>query len=286
MGKAKWWVCGSCHSLNDLPANKCYKCRVPKPPDARIMDDEYAVVGGDERVGITVDLTQVGDLTRPDPVETQEGGGLVEAFKAEPDEFTGAGQESAGAGQPEQARHDPYTDAPERGPTEPSTPAPRPLRDPIPRGIDALGGHRQWAEGADIPEVPEAASPVPEAASPESPPGAPPSPDAPPPDAPPAPPQQNLPSQGAPPAMPSQGAPPPGPPPVDGPPPGMQPPPPPAGSGPPAPPAPSAGYVTPLAGGPPPPPGMQGGPPLPPPPAPEPPAAPPPPPPPKPDGDE
>jgi len=40
MGKAKWWVCDSCKSLNDLPANKCYKCRAEKPANPTLMDDQ------------------------------------------------------------------------------------------------------------------------------------------------------------------------------------------------------------------------------------------------------
>ena len=86
MGKAKWWVCDDCKSLNDLPANKCYNCREPKPSDPRLFDDQYSQVGGgQQRVGITVDLDKVGDLTRPDPVETAAGGGIVEAFDQKDD---------------------------------------------------------------------------------------------------------------------------------------------------------------------------------------------------------
>ena len=64
MGKARWWVCDDCTSLNDLPANKCYNCRVPKPGDPKLIDDNYSQVGGGQkRVGITVDLAKIGALT-------------------------------------------------------------------------------------------------------------------------------------------------------------------------------------------------------------------------------
>ena len=75
MGKPKWWVCGGCKSLNDMPAAKCFNCRAAKPADPTLIDDHYSEVGsGARRVGVTVDLATVGDLTRPDPLETAKGG--------------------------------------------------------------------------------------------------------------------------------------------------------------------------------------------------------------------
>jgi hypothetical protein len=97
MGKAKWWVCDDCHSLNDLPANKCYNCRAGKPANPREIDDHYDEVVTNQRVGITVDLSQVGDLSRPDPLETQSGGGIIEAFA---DRGTAPGQPTAPAPEP------------------------------------------------------------------------------------------------------------------------------------------------------------------------------------------
>ncbi len=143
MGKAKWWVCDSCHSLNDLPANKCYKCRESKPANPRLMDDTYSEVGGQQRVGITVDLSHLGDLVRPDPLETEEGGGIIEAFRA-------AGERSASdppqaQATPVSAPYDPYAPKTPQ-PSGTSTPGPRPMREPVRRGIDALGGQREWAD--------------------------------------------------------------------------------------------------------------------------------------------
>lgn len=140
MGKAKWWVCEDCTSLNDLPANKCYKCRVSKPRDPKLFDDQYSHVGGgDQRVGITVDLANVGDLTRPDPVESAEGGSIMEAFDKTDDPYADIDQADP------TPRYDPYSG----GPETPSQQAePRPLREPTKRGIDALGG-RGWAEGLE-----------------------------------------------------------------------------------------------------------------------------------------
>ena len=106
MGKAKWWVCDSCHSLNDLPASKCFNCRAGKSPNPRLIDDQYGEVQSQQRVGITVDLSQVGDLTRPDPVETQSGGGIIEAFGER-------GAPSAQSSAQPQQPYDPYAQVPE-----------------------------------------------------------------------------------------------------------------------------------------------------------------------------
>ena len=149
MGKAKWWVCDDCHSLNDLPANKCYNCRAGKPANPRQMDDHYAEIPSQQRVGITVDLSQLGDLTRPDPIETQDGGGIFEAF----------GDERAQQPQvepPTRQPYDPYATTPE--PTAPPAGV-RPLREPMRRGIDQLGGRRSWAEAPDTTSAPLRPSP-------------------------------------------------------------------------------------------------------------------------------
>jgi len=162
MGKAKWWVCEGCHSLNDLPANKCFSCHEPKPSNPRTLDDEYSEVGSQQRVGITVDLAKVGDLTNPDPIEADRGGGFIEAFAAQEDQPSGA---------PAREPYDPYAagshvsaQRPAAAPQQPPVP---PLREPVRRGIDQLGGAREWADASVPPEVPPpapAASPVPDQA--------------------------------------------------------------------------------------------------------------------------
>lgn len=192
MGKAKWWVCDDCVSLNDLPANKCYKCRKDKPDDPKLIDDQYSEVGGGgQRVGITVDMAQVGDLTRPDPVETAQGGALMEAFEKVDDPYAdldrarrqqGSTQPPTTQQQPSTPRHDPYRGNPAtRGAPE----TPKPLREPTKRGIDALGG-RHWVEGTE-PFEGGRADPTDVGVAPP-PPAPPPPPVAPPPVAPPPPP--------------------------------------------------------------------------------------------------
>lgn len=243
MGKAKWWVCDSCSSLNDLPANKCYKCFTDKPADPKQIDDQYSHVagGGDKRVGITVDLSTVGDLTRPDPIETEQGGAIMDAFRST-DEGGGETPAETSASR----LYDPY---------EPHPPAPRasatptaspPMREPEQRGIDAIGG-RQWTEEAAPPAPPQPQQPQP--------PLNPPPPGAVPPPAPGAPPQAGQyvappPPQGAPP-------PPPGYPPLPTP-PGAAAAPPPPGRPPMPPPQ---GVVPPPPGVVPPPPGVAAAPP-------------------------
>jgi len=279
MGTAKWWVCDSCKSLNDLPANKCYKCREPQPANPTLFDDQYGEVGGDQkRVGITVDLDQVGDLTRRDPIETAEGGGFVEAFEKTDDPYA-----DLDSGQPATPRYDPYSGGYESA--EASTQSTTtPIREPVKRGIDAVGG-RHWNTGLDAPDAPDPAAqaappppptqPPPPAAVPPPPAAVPPPPAAvppPPADATPLPPGAVPPPPPGivPPPPPGVVPPPPGvaprppmpPPPGAPPPPGVVPPPPPGvAPRPPMPPPP--GYVPP----PPPPPGAQGRPPMPPPPA-------------------
>ena len=261
MGTAKWWVCDSCKSLNDLPANKCYKCREPQPANPTLFDDQYGEVGGDQkRVGITVDLDQVGDLTQRDPIETAEGGGFVEAFEKTDDPYA-----DLDSGQPATPRYDPYSGGYEsaEAPTQSTV---SPIREPVKRGLDAVGG-RHWNTGLDAPDAPDPAvqaAPPPAPAQP-TPPAAvpPPAADATPPAAVPPPAGATPPPGVMPPPPPGIVPPPPPPPPgvAPRPPmppqPGMVPPPPPG-----APPPP--GYVPP----PPRPPGAQGRPPMPPPPPP------------------
>ena len=272
MGKAKWWVCDSCKSLNDLPANKCYKCRTAQPKDPTLIDDQYSKVGGGERrVGITVDLSQVGELTRPDPVETAQGGGVMEAFEkvddpyADLDRMPHAGRQPPATPPPGAPRYDPYAGGYE---TEVEQPGPKPLREPVRRGIDALGG-LQWAFDDDPPATAEAAA----APAPSAPPLTPEPQSAPPPGPPPE--QQSAPpptsSDPAPPSgstpVPAGAVPPPGPIPpqhrVPPPPPGAVPHPPSAALRPPAPPpVPPPGVPRPPGvPPPPPPPGIQGRPP-------------------------
>ena len=161
MGKAKWWICDGCKSLNDVPANKCYKCRDPKPADPTLIDDEYSEVGGGQnRVGVTVDLAQVGHLTRPDPIEKAEPGGIMEAFDKVDDPYADLDARQAATPTP---RYDPYAGDFERSQaTQATTATPAPMREPTKRGIDAIGG-RQWADEASAPEDGPVPPPPPEA---------------------------------------------------------------------------------------------------------------------------
>ncbi len=266
MGKAKWWVCDKCVSLNDVPARKCYKCREPKPADPKLIDDQYAEVGTQKRVGVTVDLNKVGDLTRPDPVETAEGGALMEAFEQSEDPYSDIARQQPPTAQPQSTpRYDPYAGVAEQPETPAQAPVktePKPMREPTRRGIDALG-RRMWAEGAEVYEP--AAAPPPPAAAPPLPPDAPPSPSAPVVQPPMAPPQGAPPPPAAAPPPP-QGAVPPPPPEAQGRPPAPPPPPgavPPPGAAPPPPgmPPPPPGAAPPPSGTPPPPPPAAGTPP-------------------------
>ena len=213
-----------------------------------MIDDQYADVRSEKRVGITVDLSQVGDLTRPDPLETSKSAGIIEAFT--PANQGGAAQPGA----PERELYDPYGREPERA-TAPTTPpagtALRPMREPVSRSIEALGASRPWTAGADEmttaashgmvgqPPPPstlgsEAGSPRQPASPPSPPPGTPassptgpaprpPQASGPPQAAPPPPPQASRPPQAAPPPPPQASRPPQAPPPP--PPPGYAPPP-------------------------------------------------------------
>jgi hypothetical protein len=158
MGKAKWWVCGSCHSLNDLPANKCYKCRAPKGPAPRLIDDTYSEVGGAaKRVSVSIDRSRIGELSQRDPIEDQQGAGIVEAFG--PAAQGDRGDRPAGM-PPTQRSYSGVDPGQEWDPVEAAgsgpaasgggRPRPQPLREPERRGIEILGV-RPWAEPATPP---------------------------------------------------------------------------------------------------------------------------------------
>jgi hypothetical protein len=112
------------------------------------MDDLYAQVGGSApRVGVTVQRSQVAALTAPDPRETQKGGAA----------FDDLGVLPAGVGPRPSDPHmihppplagetasTPRAGQPGLGP-KPGVFV-RPLRDPTPRSIAALGG-RPWLDG-------------------------------------------------------------------------------------------------------------------------------------------
>ena len=161
MGKAKWWICDGCKSLNDVPANKCYKCRDPKPADPTLIDDEYSEVGGGQkRVGVTVDLSQVGDLTRPDPVEKAQPGGIMEAFDKVDDPYADLDARRAATPTP---RYDPYAgDFEQPQATQATEATPPQMREPTKRGIDAIGG-RQWVDEPSAPAEGPVPPPPPEA---------------------------------------------------------------------------------------------------------------------------
>ena len=149
MGKARWWVCSDCTSLNDLPANKCYKCRAEKPASPRLIDDEYSEVNsGQSRVGVSVDLSKLGELSARDPLETAKGGSVIEAF----------GAEDAPPAAPAAAVQPPRPAGPDW--SEERVIPPAPLRDPTPRSISAIGG-RPWSDGAATTPPPSQAAPMP-----------------------------------------------------------------------------------------------------------------------------
>jgi hypothetical protein len=160
MATAKWWVCDDCRSLNDIPANRCYKCRAHKPSHPTLIDADYAQVASTQtRVGITVQRSQLSELTAPQAMETAKGSGVFEAYGAADDQPL------------ESAR---TTDTP-------AVP-PRPLRDPPHRSIAAAGGFH-WEQGlsgadrqpdapaAPPPDAPRAPIPHPGLALPPTPPG-------------------------------------------------------------------------------------------------------------------
>ena len=139
MGKAKWWVCPGCQSLNDVPANKCYKCRVKKPAAPVLLDDQYGHLQSERRVGITVERRKVAEIAARDPIERQKGTGVVEAFddEAEGQPPTAQGTSSARA----------------------SAPPLRPIRDPVKRGIAQAGG-MDWRDSlGPLEELPPGAEP-------------------------------------------------------------------------------------------------------------------------------
>jgi hypothetical protein len=124
MATAKWWVCDSCRSLNDIPANKCYKCRTQKPSQPTLIDADYVRVGSTQtRVGVTVDRSMVAELTAPQEVETRPGTGVFEAYGAMDDQ--------------------PLESVRTAG--EPKAPPP-PLREPPSRSIAQVGGYH-WEHG-------------------------------------------------------------------------------------------------------------------------------------------
>ncbi len=139
MGKAKWWVCPGCQSLNDVPANKCYKCRVKKPAAPVLLDDQYGHLQSERRVGITVERRKVAEIAARDPIERQKGTGVVEAFDDEAEEQppTAQGTSSARA----------------------AAPPLRPIRDPVKRGIAQAGG-MDWRDSfGPLEELPPGAEP-------------------------------------------------------------------------------------------------------------------------------
>ena len=209
-----------------MPASKCYNCRVERPAHPSLIDDQYgSVSSGQARVGITVDLAKLAELTSPDPRETAKGGGVIEAFGKDDEHATAAGSQLNRPSGTSQAQGQPVRPPPM--PRPPSAPPPRPLRDPTPRSIAEVG-NRPWADGAPpmaTPPAPPIAT-VPAPSSMATPP-APFPPPATPPFPPPAPPPFQ-PTPGYAPALPPVGgSAPPGVPPTPGrlPPPGAQPPP-------------------------------------------------------------
>ena len=234
MAKARWWLCDSCKSLNDIPATKCYKCRAMRPARPTILDDQYAQVGGPtSRVAISVDRSKISELAARDPIETEQGSGILDAF-------------TVASAQDELPLESALTPG-----THGGRPAPRPIREPVRRGIAAAGGldwrrtlseaprsaapegsraHTapppavQGSPGGSLPERPQATMPAPGPRVPPGlrvPPGAPPPPGPPVPamQPPPGPPQGTLPPPST--AMPPGASRPLGPPP-GGPPPPVQ----------------------------------------------------------------
>ncbi len=122
-------MCDGCRSLNDMPANKCYKCRSPRPASPTLLDDQYGQVGeAKARVGVSVDRSRVAELAARDPLESQKGGGVVDAFAAKDDEPVESARAVGGA-----------------------KPVPPPIREPVKRGISEIGG-QDWR--SSLPTVP------------------------------------------------------------------------------------------------------------------------------------
>jgi hypothetical protein len=156
MARARWWLCDSCKSLNDMPATKCYKCRTPRPASPTLLDDQYAQVGGAApRVSISVDRAKIAELAARDPIEAQRGTGIVDAFDARG------------------AQDDEPLESARTSAAPPERTASRPMRDPVRRSISAVGGldwQRMLAEAprdaAGPPGSPATQGPPPPAGSP------------------------------------------------------------------------------------------------------------------------
>lgn len=130
-----------------MPANKCYNCRVARPSSPALIDERYDQVsaGSGKRVGISVDLAQVGTLVAPDPMERYKGGEIMEAFNIRPAQAGGARSEpdtrSAAVPAPTPAS------VPAAAPSaaREAMPAPPPIRPPRERSIAEVGG-MHWTE--------------------------------------------------------------------------------------------------------------------------------------------
>ena len=152
-------MCDGCRSLNDMPANKCYKCRAPRPASPTLLDDQYGQVSDKPRVGVSVELSRVAELAARDPRETQKSAGVFEAFTAQDDQPI----ESARTTDPA------FTTGAAAGMgTAGNKPKPPPIREPVKRGISELGG-QDWRIG--VPPASESVAPSGGSAPQPSPPG-------------------------------------------------------------------------------------------------------------------
>jgi hypothetical protein len=128
-----------------MPATKCYKCRLPRPASPTLLDDQYAQVGGAApRVAISVDRAKISELAARDPIESQPGTGIVEAF-------------DVGGTQDDEPLEGARWSA-----SPPDRPVLRPMRDPVRRSIAAVGGldwQRMLSEApGDAPSQPAPAT--------------------------------------------------------------------------------------------------------------------------------
>jgi hypothetical protein len=188
-------MCDGCRSLNDMPANKCYKCRAPRPASPTLLDDQYGQVSDKPRVGVSVELSRVAELAARDPRETQKSAGVFEAFTAQDDQPI----ESARTSDPAFT-----TRAAASMGTAGNKPAPPPIREPVRRGISELGG-QDWR--GVVPSAPASESVAPaDVSAPQPSPAGVSGPQPSPPGSPPPPPP--LPAAGAPYRVPPAGPPP------------------------------------------------------------------------------